>query len=752
MAKNAGKDKMLKRAKNTFLTSIIIVVLVILRLIYIQYISSEVRFNSKRLHDRIFSWQEVPAHRGAILDRDGDPLAVSIYNYQVEMDYGSEGFDSQERFLTQTDSLSKLLASYFKDKSAADYRKILREGRAKGYSLAYRKDTTVLRSEGWWFRLLDKLRDDEWRTIKLYDTIRDHRPVPLLPRTIDFTEWQTLKKWPILNYNMGITYNLSRTDTRVYPHGELARNTIGKLRGDRGNDNGIEAVCSEDLAAHPGKILRQRIARGFYGQVIEGDNIEPIDGADVVTTLDVDIQDVVSRSLQDELVRHNAIWGTSMVMEVETGNILAMANLGRSSKGLYTEDFNYALGTRLEPGSTFKVATALALLEEAGMSPDQTYDSGDGKLLIVGSARAQDSHKGYSEVDLRTATVQSLNGYFAHAVFDHYNDEPERFVNYLRSLHLDRTVGLEEFGALKPNFRSPGDKSWTESNTVVYLGYGYAIELTPLHILTLYNAVANDGCMVAPQLLREVVRDGKTVKRTERDVLNPKICSDKTLGIVRSYLEDVALEGTAEWYMGNFKDFRVGAKTGTAKVAQGNIKYSDGYYLGSMVTYMPADKPKYTILTSIYTRIGNSYTIYGAGLAGRAQQNIVQYLYNSEEEWYDKLGRRTVAHYPQHVKGGNVSQIKELTYHFSPHTARHSGDSRWVEVAVDSLSGVSLSDVEYSTTTMPNVVGMGLKDALFLLESRGLQVTFTGKGAVRSQSIKAGSRISGGAKVSIRLN
>ncbi len=752
MAKNIAKEQMLKRAKTIFAVSAVVVLLVFLRMLYIQYLSGEVRYNSERLHERIFSWQELPAHRGSILDRDGDILAVSTYNYQVMMDYGSEGFDTRDRFLTHTDSLSKLLARYFKDKSATQYRQEMLAGRDKGYKLHYLKDTLVLRDGNWWYRLLDRLRGDRFETVKLYDTIRDHKPIALLPRKVDFTEWQSLKQWPILNYNMGVTYTLERSDTRVYPHGELARNTIGKLLGDRGNDYGIEGVYSEELQAHPGKILRQRIARGFYGEVIEGDNIEPQNGGDVVSTIDVDIQDVVSKALEEQLIAHNAIWGTSMVMEVETGNILAMANLGRSGKGRYVEDFNYALHTRMEPGSTFKVASVLALLEEANMSPDKIYDSGDGKLLMVGTARAQDSHKGYSEVDLRTATIQSLNGYFAKAVHEHYNDNPERFTNFLRSLHLDRTVGLEEFGALSPSFRAPGDASWTPNNTIAYLGYGYAIELTPLHILTLYNAVANDGCMVAPQLIREFDRDGRRVKIGERDVLNPKICSSRNLSIVRGYLEEVASQGTAEWYMGKFKDFKVGAKTGTAKVAQGNIKYSDGYYLGSMVAYMPADKPKYTVLTSVYTRIGNSYTIYGAGLAGGTQQRIIQYLYNSEREWYDRVGEGSADYYPTKIKGGAMKQIEEVTYQLSPRAARQSGNGQWGAASVDSLSRVEVTDIPFSTTTMPNVVGMGLKDALFMLESRGLRVTFSGKGTVRAQSIKADSKISSGTTVNIRLN
>ncbi len=751
----AGKTQIqretLQRSKSFFLIAIIIVVAVFARVVWLMAFASETRYNADRLEDRIFSWQEVPAHRGSILDRNLEPLASSIYRYQVQMDYGSEGFDSLRVFHAQSDSLAKLLSRYFGDKTPAEYSRLMRKGREEHYQLKYRKDSSVIRSEGWWYRLLDKLQDREYMTIKVYDTIRNHRPVPLLPREIDYTEWQTLKRWPILNFNMGLTYNLSRNDSRVYPHNELARNTIGKLLDGRGRDYGVEAVCSLDLAAQPGKIYRQRIARGFYGRVIEGDNVDPVDGKDVITTLDVEIQDVVSRTLEEQLRKNNAIWGVSMVMECATGDILAMANLGRTSKGEYVEDYNYALKTRLEPGSTFKLASLLALLEEAGMSPDKSYDSGDGKLLMVGTARAQDSHKGYSEVDLRTATVQSLNGYFAKAVHDHYNDCPERFTNFLRTLHLDRTVGLEEFGALSPAFRDPKDKNWTHNNTIAYLSYGYAIELTPLHILTLYNAIANDGCMVAPKLIDRIEHNGETIRTYHSDVLNPKICSDKTLRIVREYLEEVASEGTASAYMSNFKEFKVGAKTGTAKVSQGSIKYNDGYYLGSMASYMPADKPKYTIYTTIYTRVGNGPSIYGGYLTGNAQQKITQYLYNREAEWYDNISKSQDRSYPSTIKGGDVDQLREISSTLSPRTASRI-DSKWGRAQVDSLSKVSIEAIDPAQDIMPNVVGMGLKDALFLLESRGLEVSFSGKGAVRSQSIKAGERISKGARVSIRLS
>jgi len=443
--------------------------------------------------------------------------------------------------------------------------------------------------------------------------LRDHTPVALFPREIDYTEWQTLRRYPILNWNMGMTYRLRERDERVYPQGELARRTIGQV-GDKGN-YGVEYVLLDVLEGRDGKARRQRIARGFYGRVVGGDNSEPEDGLDVVTTLDLEMQDVADRALRRQLEAQNALWGTALVMEVATGDLLAMANLSRTKSGAYAEVKNHALSSRMEPGSTFKLAALLALVDDAGMSLDETFDTGNGARVKVGRTTVQDSH-GLPPLNLKDAVAHSSNVFFARAVYETYKDDPERYVDYLRHLHLDRTVGLEEFGAVAPIFPAPGMKIWYPDVSIVNMGYGYAIELTPLHTLALDNAVANDGCMVAPRLVREIRRGGEVVERPERRVLVDKICSSSALRKVRECLEEVGTTGTAKQFFRDTTLFKIAGKTGTAQFAQDGIKYSDGYYLGTMVLYFPADEPKYTVLTAMFTRRGRGTTYYGAGLSG----------------------------------------------------------------------------------------------------------------------------------------
>lgn len=380
--KSRIKSDILLRVRLLYILFILAGLLIFARLVWVQLFSSEVAYNAERLAGRIFTEQIIPAQRGNILTRDGDPLATSIFRYRVEFDFGSPGLDSVRTFHEQSDSLSKLLAAYFGDRSAAEYRRMFRTQHAKHYQVKYRKDTLVPRSEGRIARWIDRILDREFVPKKLYDTLRDHTPVQIFPRDIDYTEWETLRKYPLLNWNMGMVYNLRESDERIYPQGELGRRTIG-LTGDRGN-YGIEAVYREELAGRDGRATRQRIARGFYGRVVDGDNIDPIDGLDVVTTLDLDVQDVANRYLREQLEAQNAIWGTTIVMEVRTGEILALVNLGRTPGGGYAERENYAIGRNTEPGSTFKLASMLLLLDDADMPLDQTYDTGNGRVVKVG--------------------------------------------------------------------------------------------------------------------------------------------------------------------------------------------------------------------------------------------------------------------------------------------------------------------------------------------------------------------------------
>ena len=744
------REEMFFRAKLVHGLFTVAALLVIVRLIWVLWFSGEVSYNAGRLEERIFVADSVYSRRGSILARDGEPLATSILRYRVDFDMASDGFDSLNIFREQADTLGKLLSNFFGDRTAADYRREMVNAHNKHYRVIYRKDTTMLRSEGFFARVWDMLRKDEYKTVKLYDTIRDHRPVAILPRAVDYNEWQELRKYPILNWNLGMTYNLVTLDQRVYPYGDLGRRTLG-LVGDRGN-YGIEAFYRTTLEGQNGRQVRQRIAPGFSTLVHSPENIDAEDGLDIVTTLDVDIQHIADAALRRQLTAQKGIWGTSMVMDVATGDILAMVNLGETSErsGTYIEKENYALSRRMEPGSTFKLAALLALVEDCGMPITQRYDTFEGRAVRIGGPKGpliQDSHNIGKDIDLKEATAQSSNVYFAEAIYQHYKDNPERYVKFLNSLGFNKVVGLDQMGTASPLYEQ-NVKKWS-THTLPNLGYGYAIEIPPIQTITLYNAIANRGRMVAPRLISEVRRGDKVVDRFPTRVINERICSDETLLVVRECLEETARTGTAKQYFRDTLSFRVAGKTGTAKFAQSGIKYSDGYYLGTMVIYFPADNPKYTVMTSIFTHRSRGATYYGAGLAGPVQREIVNYIYYRDEDWHQNLTPSKREKYPTHVKGGNIAHIRRVADKFSPRVSFTDREG-WGVASTDTLLNVDIKSIADSDI-MPNVVGMGLRDALYLLESRGLKVHFTGKGTVRSQSIPAGRNIGEGHYVSLTL-
>lgn len=741
------------RVKVLYAIFTLVAISVFLRIGYVQFLSGETAENADRLRSTLIFVDSLQAHRGSILARDGKPLATSIFRQSVFFDFGSEGFDNRERFLEDADSLSKLLALYFRDKSAKEYYRIMTSEHDRCFRLIRGRDTTVMRSEGFIEQLFDRWRGEMLKTIRIHDTVRKHSYTRLF-RDIDFNEWQTLKTYPILNESLGRVYKLEKHDFRVYPHDELALRTIGRI-GVK-TPYGIEEAYREQLQGRDGYQWLQCIAPRFYSRVDGADYEEPEDGMDVVTTIDVDVQDVAAKALLRQLQDEAAIWGTSIVMECATGDILAMVNLGRNSKGEFVENRNYALGARLEPGSTFKLAASLALIEDKGFTLDRVYDSGSGRPVAVGKTkvRVQDSHNIGGNIDMLTAFSQSANVWFTKAVYESYENEPQRYVDFLRSLHLDRPVGLENLGELTPQIFDPvKDKwhGWYPYTTLVNMGYGYGLYISPIHTLTLYNAVANGGRMVAPRLVTRIMRGSRTVEEFLTQTLVDNICSRKTLATVRHCLEEVAMTGTAKAYFGEkASTFRVGAKTGTAKVAQGGIKYSDGYYLGSMVTYFPADKPRYTVMTAIYKRRGGGRTVYGAGLAGPVQKRIATFLYNRDTNWEGEVADSDDDRYPTSVKGGDIAKIRKVASRLSPHTT-YSDRTGWGRASVEQNSTVAITAIDDNRSTMPNVMGMGLSDAIFLLENRGLKVAFTGSGKVVGQSIAAGAGIRRGDRVTLKL-
>lgn len=746
---NIKKD-ILFRVRMLYLLFILIGVVVFGRLIWVQWFSGEVRTNSERVSAKIFSEVTLSAHRGNILSRHGVPFATSLFRYQVEFDFAAQGIDSLETFHEQADSLAGLLAAFFKDRPARAYRRMFREEHARRYRLVNPRKDTTMRSEGWFGQLIDRLAGRPYRIRTVYDTLRDHRPVRIFPRTVDYAEWSVLKEYPLLNWNMGMVYRLVESDERLYPFKGLGRRTIGSIATE-GHGYGIEDAFRKELEGRDGKALRQRIAHDFFGRVAGGIE-DPVDGMDVETTLDAELQVMADNFLREQLIRQKAIWGTSMIMKVETGELLALVNLDLMKDGVYREAENRALKMTMDPGSTFKLATVLTLLEDGDMSPDELHDSNDGRPMKVGGVRVVDAHRGDHKVALKRAVAGSSNIYFAQAVWEHYGltGRKKRYSDFLeKRLCLNAPMGLEMLGERSPKIITEG--SWEQvpdpAFKLVKMAYGYRVAIAPIHMLTLYNAIANDGRMVAPMLVRALKRDGETVREYEERTLSRSICSKRTLAIVQECLEEVALTGTAARFFKDTSFVKVAAKTGTAQDTSPEGR-RENRYLGTMVAYFPADNPKYTVLTSILTRRQAGCAYYGAPLAGPVVKKMVDYIAMHQPQ-QTPLASENRFH-PERIKGGDREQIAEVADVLLPDWDIDD-DPGWVHVRGDSLPDMHLEEEAAPRDRIPDVRGMGLKEALFLLESRGLRVEVEGQGTVYAQSIAARQPARAGQKIKIKL-
>ena len=718
------------RALWLYVAFFVVVAAIIARLVYIQHFSTSTAEYAKAISNRIITTKTLKARRGDILMRDGEPLATVLPLYQVSFDFGAEALDSVERYNKLSDSLAGLLGNYFAKEgySKAHFKQIF-----KGY---YNYDRF----------------DEKGR--------RRYKSVELLPRWIDYKEWSRIKQFTILNWDIGLTYTLQDSLMRIYPLGDIAKRTVGKYQSDRIKTAfGIEHVFDSVLRGEDGQQSRQRIAHRFTSNVATDgaeDDRPKIDGVDIVTTLDRRIQEISDVALRKNMVAHNAIWGTAIVMSVETGEILALSNLSETSAGNYAEIDDNAF-KRMCPGSTFKLASLLALVEDKGMDINiriplkegqMTSAGKDQRLKIGPNPKAQgirDDHAFCDTMTMKYCVAHSSNIFFANAIYQAYKEHPENYVAFLRKLHLDRPMGLTEFGEQAPRFNDyPTDDSresreqrqtWLYNNRLCQIAYGYENEVAPIHIATLYNAVANEGRMVAPRLIREVRQNGRTIQKFETEVLNDRICSSGSLSKVQECLEEVALTGTArQFFVRDTALFRVAAKTGTAQV----LGTRD--FLGSMVAYFPTDAPKYTVMVAVRNNASRG-AYYGAGVSGPVVRDIIYSLYTMESEWRNPIESSTVPHRPTQVKGGNTEQMREVA---SELDMAFTTDVRrgWTQAEVDdSTQRAEFSEVATDQNKMPRVVGMGLKDAIYLLERRGLRGGVTGHGRVTSQSVAAGAAV-----------
>ena len=685
------------------------------RILYIQYGPQGTELRARAVDSRTFRTSVIEAERGDILARDGRLLATSSPYYKLSMDFRPQGM-TDSIFKRHVDGLSRRMADFFGDKTAQEY---------KNRFIAHR-NAALAGGKG------------------TYDDIA--------PRIVSLYELNEIRKFPLLSYaNRNVSGFLpARVPHRVRPYGSLALQTIGRIENES-QMRDIEGAFDRRLRGQDGVTREQRISGTFWMPVGDENNREPVDGLDVVSTLDIEWQDVADRALRAQLQETGAFWGTAVLMEVATGEIRAMANLTRRADGTCVEDLNHAITQRINPGSTFKLANLIVLLEDAGMSLDEMIDINYGKKR-VGPRMVEDSHSGPKELTLREVFLQSSNVGFAQAVYDHYRDSgrgvktnQQRYVDRLTRLGVRDTLPFPFAGSRAPLVHDPQARTWSDWS-LPSMAYGYELEMTPLQTLVLYNAVANGGKMMAPLIVSELQQYGRVVERYEPRVLRAQIASPEVIALVQESLKGVAAEGTAKTLKINGLDIAV--KTGTAQVPNRNLGYGRNGamdYLATLAGYFPAGDPKYSLIVAIQTRAetGSNTVYYGGSLAGPVFRAIAERVYAGSPEWNPTVARQHPAVDPSPaVKGGENRRVRQALDRLDIRYQAKGRANEWVTVSTDS-TGVRFSPLASGAGTVPDVTGMGLQDAVRLLEGRGMTVRFSGMGSVVSQSVAPGEPVSG---------
>lgn len=672
--------------------------LIVGRVAYMQVKEGpELRALAESMHTRT---TELPAERGNIYTEEGDLLCSSIPQFDVHIDFSIIEKDTFNKYLN---TLAGNMADLFGDMSAGKYKDELKFA----YDQQYK----------YW----------------------------LLRRGIPYYEYQQLREFPIFNKGKnrgGFIGDL--VVKRVNPYGMLAYRTIGLWR-ENAQTVGVEATYDSVLRGHMGSRVEQKMTGGGW-MPIEGSEIEPRNGKDVVTTIDLDIQGIAEHAVKSMLEKYDLQYGTCVVMEVATGKIRAMVNLGYQSDGGYWEDFNYAM-IPTEPGSVFKLATLISLLNDKYISVEDVVDA-EGGAIRFANLTMRDSHLGLGKMKIRDAFAHSSNVAHAKLAYQYYYKNPEQFVGHLKKLHLHERTGIDLAGERRPLLKTTESKTWSKT-TLPWMATGYEVQITPLHTCMLYNAVANNGKMMRPYLISEIKEYGKTLWKNKPEVVEESIGDSVTVAQLRSCVEEVALTGTAKSIQSPF--YSIAGKTGTAQVADKGIRYSDGVYQGSFVGYFPADVPRYTIAVVMRTK-RHARTYYGGAIAAPVFRMIADRVFASGKGWdipMDSLEEK--APYNVVAQKATANDYNKLLAAIGKH-ADVPVTNRMYAMNLDTTNKLNVEQQNVWKGYMPDVSGMGLKDAVYLLEKEGLIIHIKGKGKVRAQSIAPGTSIARGQTITLELN
>jgi cell division protein FtsI (penicillin-binding protein 3) len=684
---------------------------VVIQLCRVQFVQGKKwRAMSDSLSTR---YMNVEAARGNILAVDGSLLATSVPEYELHMDMLAPGIGTDKDFNLQIDSLAMKLSSYFGDHSARDYSRLLRDAR------------------------------------------KDSSRYQLIRRNVTYQQLKEIRKFPVFRlgkYKGGLI--VIQKNKRILPFRSLAKRTIGYKNENVKNGVGLEGAYASYINGESGKRLMQRIAGGIWMPVDEDDEVAAKDGADIISTINVDFQDVAQKVLLKQLDSIQADFGTVVLMEAATGEIRAIANFTRTEDGQYKERFNYAIAGEAEPGSTFKLATYMTLLDQHKIDTSSTVDIENGRYNMLNPRngkvvlKIRDAEDGGRIMSAKRAFEESSNVAAVKFVTNAYRDNPQEFTDKLYSYHLNEKDSLQIPGEGRPLIKNPHSKSWNKLQTLAQMAYGYEINLTPLQMLTFYNSVANNGKMIAPLFVREIRRLGNTVEHFQARVINPKVCSDETLAKVKGMLEGVVLEGTGHLIIKNDL-YSVAGKTGTAQIANGNKGYgAKDAHQASFCGYFPADKPKYSMIVVISNpRVGSHLA---AWVAGPVFRKIADRVYASDMSMNQAPRRHFVGNTQMpKVKAGDYKAVKQVYHQLGVKPLYASINVQ--AGGVDTSSGIVFDEAKYRKGMVPAVTGMTLSDAVYALGNAGYKVNARGSGVVIKQSAAVGEAMPKGSTITIEL-
>ncbi len=701
-----SKNDVLWRVFLVYFVVVAVGIMIILAIVRIQVKEKDELL--EKASKRELRIRDEKAHRGNVFSSNGALLATSVPRYNIYFDPVSVDkklFDAEVVHLA--DSLSRLL----KSKSKQQYVSYLKDSRAK------------------------------------------NRRYVKIANKISVADYKRMQKFPIFKEGKNRGGFISeRSYVRELPYGELAARTIGYVREEGDVYVGLEGAYNDYLKGKDGKQLVRRINGNFWMPMPSEDNVDPENGDDIYTSIDIEIQDVAENALKKCLVENDALQGCVVLMDVKSGFVEVMASLSyNEKKNEYEEAYNFALRHNVEPGSTFKAVTMLTLLEnDPHFDIDRKLNLGTTDYKVFHRRTMRDSHRVTDDegnVTIRSAFEQSSNIAFATLVTEAFEQNPDRYIDLIYKTKINEPLNLDIKGEAKPDIKTTKDKRWSKLS-LPWMSIGYEVMLTPIQILTFYNAIANDGVMVKPQFVKEI-RHGNEVRQVfDTIVINERIASENTISTLQTLLKGVVENGTAKSM--SKLGFSVAGKTGTAQISQGSSGYNKKNYTATFVGYFPADNPKYSCIIVVSNPRGKRY--YGSSVSGPVFKELAEKVYatrlgvTEEKSGYEadckSFTSASMVYFEDFLNYCNAENISFVD---------NVENNEWISVE-QTGDNVFVNAAEIEDNKVPDMKGMNLTDAVYLLESMGWKVRFEGYGKVKSQSVKAGTELKKGSVINLVLS